>query len=254
MGESRLWRTPCSTHWFSTVMAEDYAALREWPTIVFAPQGLHCKHRGADSCLQTCVSAGYVVSNEQVVDSQLCLIHWTSWHSPVDALYSMCCFHFSHMCCFCFSLPPADKKNDRLFNATLTFCVPTMLNLCPVFHMVLHNLNTGQPCRCCTRSANCHVGIIIFLEAWHSLGWDTMKAASPQTRAALTSGTQWRTWRRRGPTPLPCLSTSQLTCLELDSVHKQKVITCYWNSWASVMSIRLHLWQAIREREDRVPY
>lgn len=84
-------------------------------------------------------------------------------------------------------------------------------------------LNTGQPCRCCTRSANCRVGIIIFLEAWRSLGWDTMKAASPQTRAALTSGTQWRTWRQRGPTPLPCLSTSQLTCLELDSVHKQQL-------------------------------
>lgn len=246
---------PFCTPWFSTVMVEDYAALREWPTIMFAPQGLHRKHRGADSCLQTCVSAGYVVSNEQVVDSQLCLNKFNFMtHTPVDALY-VCCFHF-HMCHFLFSLPPADEKNNRLFNVTLTFfqSVPTKLNLHPVFRMFLHNLNIGQPCRCCTRSANCHVGIIIFLEAWRSRGWDTMKAASPQTRAALTSGTQWRTWRRRGPTPLPCLSTSQLTCLELDSVHKQKLITCYWNCQACVNFIRLHLWQAVGEREDRVPY
>lgn len=40
--------------------------MREWPTIVFAPQGLHRQHGGADPCLQTCVSAGYVVSHEQV--------------------------------------------------------------------------------------------------------------------------------------------------------------------------------------------
>lgn len=160
----------------------------------------------------------------------------------------------SHMCFIRFSLPPADEKNNRLFNITDFFPERSHKAQFTSCFPYVSAQSVGQPCRCCTKSANCHVGIIIFLEAWRSLGWDTMRAASPQTRAALTSGTQWRTWRRRGPTPLPCLSTSQLTCLELDSVHKQILIMCSWNSRASVMFIRLRLWQAIREREDRVPY
>lgn len=42
----------------------------EWPSVLFAPQGLHCEHSKSDSCLQTCVGAGYVVSNKQPLEPQ----------------------------------------------------------------------------------------------------------------------------------------------------------------------------------------
>lgn len=45
-----------------------YAVLREWPSVLFAPQGLYCEHGRSDSCLQTRVSAGYVVSNKQPLE------------------------------------------------------------------------------------------------------------------------------------------------------------------------------------------
>lgn len=44
--------------------------LREKPSVLFAPQGFYCEHGRSDSCLQTCVSAGYVVSNNQPLESR----------------------------------------------------------------------------------------------------------------------------------------------------------------------------------------
>lgn len=34
------------------------------PSVLSAPQGLHCEHSRSDSCFQACVCAGYVVSND----------------------------------------------------------------------------------------------------------------------------------------------------------------------------------------------
>lgn len=47
----------------------------------------------------------------------------------------------------------------------------------------------GPLCRCCTRCARFLAGTTISLEARHSPGPPSTRAASAQSRAALTSGT-----------------------------------------------------------------
>lgn len=169
MGEFRLQRPPHPpTHPPSPLHppTRRFNTLRVMTRAVFTPQGLHREHRRTHPRLQTCVSAGDVVSDgDHKVWTRLWAALCVSLPPAGEAIYTP--FSVAHNC------SSLQNPNDILSST----CLCTILN-------------TGRPCRCCTRSANCHVGITIFLGAYRSLGWATTRAASPPTRAASTSGTQ----------------------------------------------------------------
>lgn len=77
------------------------------------------------------------------------------------------------------------------------------------YHCWTFGLLPGRLCRCCTKHARCHGDITTTLAVLHSPGLATMRAASAPNRAASTSGTPCRTWRRWGPTRPPCSETSK---------------------------------------------
>lgn len=81
-----------------------------------------------------------------------------------------------------------------------------------VFLMVkpLLHASAGLPCRSSTKHARCHAGSTISQGASPLHGWPSMRAASPQSKAASTSGTLWPTWRPPGPTHPPCSSTGKI--------------------------------------------
>lgn len=111
-------------------------------------QGFYSEHSRSDSCLQTRVSSGDVVSNIQVLMKSVVMAH--------------SCKPQTHLC-------------DVFISSEIPF----------IFN---YDHNVGQPCRCCTRYAKCHAGTTTSPEAWLSPGPAIMRAASPQTRAASTSG------------------------------------------------------------------
>lgn len=120
----------------------------------------------------------------------------------------------------------------------IIFLLKTSVSLIIYNFIFPKNQHLGQPCRCCTRYVRCHAGITTSLEAWLSPGWATTRAASPQTRAASTSGTPWRTWRPHGQTRRPCLLPSQWTQTSLNQTPYVKTktkhyYTCCWNSLTS---------------------
>lgn len=116
-------------------------------------QRFYGEHSRSDSCLQTRVSSGDVVSNIQVLMKSVVM--------------TRSCKPQTHLC-----------------DVFILSGIPFIFN---------YDHNVGQPCRCCTRYAKCHAGTTTSPEAWLSPGWAITRAASPQTRAASTSGMLWRT-------------------------------------------------------------
>lgn len=116
-------------------------------------QGFYGEHSRSDSCLQTRVGSGDVVSNIQVLMKSVVI--------------TRSCKPQTHLC-------------DEYISSEILF----------IFN---YDHNVGQPCRCCTRYVKCHAGITTSPEAWLSPGRAITRAASPQTRAASMSGMLWRT-------------------------------------------------------------
>ncbi len=78
-------------HLWWTRYTHSSTVLGEWPSVLFAPQGLYCEHGRSDSRLQTCVGAGYVVSNKQpLVPQRLSKNNFASWHTTINLLINTC--------------------------------------------------------------------------------------------------------------------------------------------------------------------
>ena len=67
----------------------------------------------------------------------------------------------------------------------------------------------GLPCRSCTRPVRWRGDTTTSRGAWRCSGPPTTRVASAPSRAASTSGMPCRTSNPRGPTPPPCLQTSE---------------------------------------------
>lgn len=74
---------------------------------VFLPQGLYCEHSRSDSCLQTRVGAGNVVSNKQPLEPQ-----WlsTAWYTTINVLTDSLLYWGTSLRQCWFILPPAGMK------------------------------------------------------------------------------------------------------------------------------------------------
>lgn len=146
----------------------------------------------------------------------------------VIPLRTHCCFHctpvyWKALLQWCrrrqswFIMPPTGMKPRlclipvglRPLIVLFFWCILKSLTNACLYVILFLNKCPGPPCRCCTKLAKFLAGLTISLEVWLSPGWATTKAASLPTRAALTSGTPWRTWRRHGQIHPSCLSTSK---------------------------------------------
>lgn len=90
----------------------------------------------------------------------------------------------------------------------LLFFLETIFSFCLLSTCTTY-ASTGRPCRSSTRHARCPAASTTSQGASLSHGWPFMRAASPRSRAASTSGTPWPTWRAHGPTRPPCLWTGE---------------------------------------------